>query len=92
VNTPRELDRVGKAAWREAAAILLELGEDVDLNASALRAYAHAESVATAVRAQWWAEPKAVVKGGRGAQVPNPVLRELDRVERRVAELRHELG
>jgi hypothetical protein len=55
VNAPRTLDPVGRATWREAAAILIEFGEDVDLNAAALRAYANAESVASSLREQWWA-------------------------------------
>ena len=92
MNVPRGLDAVGKAAFREAASILAEIGEDLDLNVSALRAYAHSESIATSIREQWLAEPRAVLTGGRGAQVANPVLRELDRAERRAADLRDALG
>jgi P27 family predicted phage terminase small subunit len=92
VRAPRDLDQVGRAAWKEAAAILAEISEDVDVNAPALRAYAHAESVAASIRGQWWADPRAVLTGGRGAKVANPVLRELERAEKRAAELRDALG
>jgi P27 family predicted phage terminase small subunit len=92
MNAPRELDRVGRSVWKEAATILVDLGEDPDLSAAALRAYAHAESVASSIRSQWWADPEAVKIGGRGAKTANPLLRELDRAERRAAELRSELG
>jgi P27 family predicted phage terminase small subunit len=92
MNAPRELDPVGRAAWREAVAILAEIGEDADLSAPALRAYAHAESVVAMVRAQWYADPEAVKTGGRGAKTANPVLRELERAEKRAAELRDALG
>jgi P27 family predicted phage terminase small subunit len=92
VNAPRTLDPAGRAAWREAVAILVELGEDVEINTAALRAYAHAESVATSVRAQWQANPRAMLTGGRGAKTANPVLRELERVERLAAELHDAFG
>ena len=65
MTPPRELDKVGRRAYREAAAILLELGEDIDLNRPAIGAYARAESVAAAVRAAWWADPRPVLMGGR---------------------------
>ena len=68
---------MGRAAWREAAAILVEIGDDVDLDGAALRAYAHAESVAASVRGQWRADPRAMLQGGRGAKVANPILRGL---------------
>jgi phage terminase small subunit len=92
VNAPRGLDSVGRAAWKEAASILAEIAEDIDLNAPALRAYAHAESIAASLRAEWWADPTAVQKGARGATHANVLLREIDRAERRAADLRSDLG
>ena len=40
MNAPRGLDRIGKAAYKEAAEIVIELGDDVELSGSALLAYA----------------------------------------------------
>jgi P27 family predicted phage terminase small subunit len=92
VNAPRSLDSAGRSAWRSAVAVLREIAEDPELSASALLAYAHAESVAASLREQWRVDPRAVLTGGRGAKAANPILRELERAEKLAAELREALG
>jgi hypothetical protein len=92
MSVPRGLDRAGKLAFREAAAIVTELGDDPELSRPALLAYARVESTVAMLREQWLADPRGVLVGGRGALRANPILAELAKWEKLASELRDSLA
>lgn len=90
---PRGLDASGRAAWRRGAAVLLELGEPVELSLEPLVAYARAASDVAELRRQWAKAGRAgTIEGARGLPVVNPQLAAIDKAERLLLELGATLG
>jgi len=94
MRPPDGLDATGRAAFRDAAAVLAAIGEDPELCAGAIRRYAAAVSEARLLEREWRAKEgvKGVRKGPRGGIAPEPLLSAIDRAERRAQELAAELG
>jgi phage terminase small subunit len=90
---PSGLDTVGRAAWRRAAAVLVELGEPVELSLEPLAAYARACSTAARLRSGWkrLGHPE-LAPGSTGQPALHPLLGAIERAERFAFELGQSLG
>lgn len=90
---PAGLRQPGRTAWRQAVDVLRELGEDPELTAEPLAAFARAVDDAAHVRAQWrkLGMPATTV-GSTGQVVAHPIVGVLERAERWAHELGESLG
>ena len=84
-----ELDEAGQDAFRRAAAVVAELGEDVALCTEPLMEYARAFSRAAQIRRDWneLGSPTVAI-GSTGQVVSHPLLAAMEKAER----FAHELG
>ena len=95
MKPPARLGLLGKAAWREAEATLVELGEDPALSAGALARYAFAVSAWRELERQWLelGRPATTVGGSTGSvEVPHPLVAQLVSARAHAAELGERLG
>jgi P27 family predicted phage terminase small subunit len=93
MRPPEGLDAAGRAAFRRAVATLAELGEPPELSADAVHAYALAVSEARTLEREWRKlGASGVREGPRGGVYEEPLLRAIDRAQRRAGELAGELG
>jgi P27 family predicted phage terminase small subunit len=90
---PAGLDASGRAAWRRGAAVLVELGEAVELSLEPLGTYARAMSDVAELRRQWAKDGRdGMVLGARGLPVPHPLLGAIEKAERLALEAGGLLG
>ena len=95
MRPPAKLTPAGRAAWREASATLVELGDDPALSAGALDRYAFAVSAWRELERQWLeaGRPATSVGGSTGVvEVPHPLVAMVERAREHAAALGDRLG
>jgi P27 family predicted phage terminase small subunit len=93
LQPPKGLDPVARAAWRDAVAVLIELGEAPQLSRASLARYAHACARAAMLERRWRALGAPVLtSGSAGQDAPHPLLAAIEKAERWAHELGSALG
>jgi P27 family predicted phage terminase small subunit len=95
MRAPAHLTRAGRAAWREAASTLEQLGEDAELSRGALDRYAFAVSAWRELERQWFeaGRPATSLGGSTGTvEVPHPLVAQVERARLHAADLGERLG
>jgi P27 family predicted phage terminase small subunit len=95
VRAPANLTRAGRAAWREAEATLVELGEDPALSRGALERYAFAVAAWRELEARWFeaGRPATSTGGSTGSvEVPHPLVAMIAQARGHAATLADRLG
>jgi len=95
MRPPAKLTPAGRAAWREARATLVELGEPPELSAGALDRYAFAVAAWRELERQWFEQgrPATSLGGSTGSvEVPHPLVAQVAQAREHAASLADRLG